>query len=236
MKIKHLFIGCTLLGMALTGCCGASNPIEGENYSFKDGMIVFDEPARAAGQESMLGFAADAKAAMEKFAAVVNGTGAKVLLVSNPAAADALKCDFAAAGVTLVPEVKFTAGYFVKLAEEGRLSFAGKTGVASYLPSDYLKNYLKCGCAKKLLALLGVQDRMFGTNIEESYTAGEGALVLDRLYPELVKMLAGKIAAQAEADVPVIVASTYTAGALEAAGLKCTTLEEAAEADLCSLR
>ena len=59
MKIKHLFIGCTLLGMALTGCCGASNPIEGENYSFKDGMIVFDEPARAAGQESMLGFAAD---------------------------------------------------------------------------------------------------------------------------------------------------------------------------------
>ena len=185
---------------------------------------------------NVLGFAADAKAAMEKFAAVVNGTGAKVLLVSNPAAADALKCDFAAAGVTLVPEVKFTAGYFVKLAEEGRLSFAGKTGVASYLPSDYLKNYLKCGCAKKLLALLGVQDRMFGTNVEESYTAGEGALVLDRLYPELVKMLAGKIAAQAEPDVPVIVASAYTAGALEAAGLKCTTLEEAAEADLCSLR
>ena len=60
MRIKHLFVGCALLaGAILTGCCGASNPIKGENYSFKDGMIVFDEPARAAGQESMLGFAAD---------------------------------------------------------------------------------------------------------------------------------------------------------------------------------
>lgn len=60
MKIKHLFVGCALMaGAILTGCCGASSPIVGENYSFKDGMIVFDEPARAAGQESMLGFAAD---------------------------------------------------------------------------------------------------------------------------------------------------------------------------------
>lgn len=57
--------------------------------------------------------------------------------------------------------------------------------------------------------------------------------MLDRLYPELVKMLAAKVAAQAEADVPVIVASASTADALEAAGLKCITLEEAAEADLC---
>lgn len=182
---------------------------------------------------NVLGFTADAKAAMEKFAAVVNGTGAKVLLVSNPAAADALKSDFKAAGVNLVPEVMFTAGYFAKLAKEGRLTFAGKTGVASYLPSDYLKNYLKCDCAEQLLALLGVKNRMFGTNVEESYTAGEGALVLDRLYPELVKMLAAKVVAQAEADVPVIVASANTADALEAAGLKCVTLEEAAEADLC---
>ncbi|MBO5893452.1 MAG: Gfo/Idh/MocA family oxidoreductase [Alistipes sp.] len=31
----------------------------GENYRFKDGMIVFDEPSRVAGQESMLGFAAE---------------------------------------------------------------------------------------------------------------------------------------------------------------------------------
>ena len=46
-------------------------------------------------------------------------------------------------------------------------------------------------------------------------------------------MLAAKVVAQAEADVPVIVASANTADALEAAGLKCVTLEEAAEADLC---
>ena len=39
--------------------CNQAPVIEGENYSFQNGMIVFDEPARVEGQQSMLGFAAE---------------------------------------------------------------------------------------------------------------------------------------------------------------------------------
>ncbi len=57
MKINRLFLLCfaLIMGVALQSCCD----IKGDNYSMKNGMIVFDEPARAAGQESMLQFAAD---------------------------------------------------------------------------------------------------------------------------------------------------------------------------------
>ena len=43
----------------MVACVACCNTPSGENYKTKGGMIVFDEPARAAGQESMLGFAAD---------------------------------------------------------------------------------------------------------------------------------------------------------------------------------
>ena len=60
MKLNRLFILCAamLVGVLAQSCCCDSG-ISGENYKFENGMIVFDEPARAAGQESMLGFAAD---------------------------------------------------------------------------------------------------------------------------------------------------------------------------------
>ncbi len=54
-KLSNLIIA-ILVMVACVACC---NTPSGENYKCKDGMIVFDEPARAAGQESMLGFAAD---------------------------------------------------------------------------------------------------------------------------------------------------------------------------------
>ena len=52
----RIFVAALLSLAIFVGCC---NRPSGENYKFKDGMIHFDEPARAAGQESMLGFAAD---------------------------------------------------------------------------------------------------------------------------------------------------------------------------------
>ena len=60
MKLNRLFILCAakLVGVLAQSCCCDSG-ISGENYKFENGMIVFDEPARAAGQESMLGFAAE---------------------------------------------------------------------------------------------------------------------------------------------------------------------------------
>ena len=59
MKLNRLFMICTVMviGAMLMSCCG--DKIAGDNYKFKDGMIVFDEPARVAGQQSMLQFAAD---------------------------------------------------------------------------------------------------------------------------------------------------------------------------------
>ena len=54
-KLSNLIVA--LLVMAM--CAACCNTPSGENYSFKDGMIVFDEPQRVAGQESMLGFAAE---------------------------------------------------------------------------------------------------------------------------------------------------------------------------------
>ena len=62
MKLNRLFVFCAalLMGVMLQSCCGSDTcAIAGDNYKLQDGMIVFDEPARAAGQQSMLGFAAD---------------------------------------------------------------------------------------------------------------------------------------------------------------------------------
>ena len=62
MKINRLFVFCAALIMGVmlqSCCCGEATTIAGDNYKMEDGMIHFVEPARAAGQQSMLGFAAD---------------------------------------------------------------------------------------------------------------------------------------------------------------------------------
>ena len=48
---SFLFLACAVL---LSACCSS-----GDGYRIKDGVIVFDEPAPANGQEDMLLFAAD---------------------------------------------------------------------------------------------------------------------------------------------------------------------------------
>ena len=62
MKFSRLFVFCAalLVGIAMQSCCCNDGcGIEGEGYKWQNGMIVFDEPTRVAGQESMLGFAAE---------------------------------------------------------------------------------------------------------------------------------------------------------------------------------
>ena len=62
MKLNRLFVLCAVMCAAIfaQSCCGNDGiDIAGDGYKWQDGMIVFDEPARAAGQESMLGFAAE---------------------------------------------------------------------------------------------------------------------------------------------------------------------------------
>ena len=58
-KFNLLTLLCAILLVGAMQSCNQAPIIEGENYSFQDGMIVFDEPARVEGQQSMLGFAAE---------------------------------------------------------------------------------------------------------------------------------------------------------------------------------
>ena len=177
-----------------------------------------------------LGFEKEGVAVMKKFAAFLNGSGVKTLLTSSPAVVHALKVEFPEAGIKLACEVMLVGEHLAGLAEQGRFAFARQFGKASVLPSDFRKNYLRSDGLEALYRCLGVQPVPFGTNGEESYTAGEGALVLGVLNPALVEKLAARVARFADAEVPVIVESPHTALALEKAGMRVCTVEEAAAA------
>ena len=88
---------------------------------------------------------------------------------------------------------------------------------------------------EKLLAAVKAVNKPFGTNDEETYCCGEGAVVLDKLHPELVKALAEYVAARADDPKKdrIVVLSAYTKRALVKYGkLNVQTLEELAAACL----
>ncbi|MBE6400259.1 MAG: (Fe-S)-binding protein [Lentisphaerae bacterium] len=181
---------------------------------------------------NVLGFVEAGTAVMKKFADFVNSTGAKTLLVDTPAAMDALRNDFPAAGIELKCEVKCTASYFAALAADGKIKFANVPAL-QFIPGDYIKNYMKCGCSDRLLKALGAAVAPFGTNTEESYCCGEGALVLDKLNPSLVALMVETVKRHAVAGVKIAVTSAYTANILCAAGLDAATLTEIAGDSVC---
>ena len=92
------------------------------------------------------------------------------------------------------------------------------------------QQYDACECPEKLLKALGAECKAFGTNDEETYTCGEGAVVLDKLHPELVADLARYVAARADDPKKdtFAVGSVYAKRALCAAGLRARTFEELA--------
>lgn len=172
----------------------------------------------------VLGYAARAQAVAKKFAALVNGLGARVLVVSNPAAFDALVHDYPKNGVELNVPVMHSSEFIANR----KLNFRHSGREVCFLESDYLKNYGKnCPYPAELLRQLGVVVKPFGTNDEESYAAGEGALVLPRLYPQLARQLAGHVAARAGGEL-LVTASPYTRRLLAEAGANVLTLEELA--------
>ena len=84
---------------------------------------------------------------------------------------------------------------------------------------------------KTAFKTLKADNRPFGTNDEETYCCGEGAAVLDRLHPELVKALAEYVAARADDPKKdrIVVLSAYTKKALRKYGkLNAVTMEELA--------
>ena len=175
----------------------------------------------------VLGYLPEAKAAAEQFAAFLKAEGVKKLFVSNPAAVNALKQDYPEFGVKLPCDVNCTAGLVV----HGKIKFKKPAGEVYALADDFKKNYEGCGCMEKALAVLKAKCKPFGTNDEETYCCGEGAVVLDKLHPELVKKLAEYVAARADDPTKdrFVVASTYVKKMLVKYGkLNVVTLEELA--------
>ena len=142
----------------------------------------------------VLGYIPEAKDAAAKFAAFVNALGVDTIVCPNPAAVDALKKDYPEWGLKLKAKVFCTPGFLL----EKKVKFAKKPGALYYLADDFMRNYLGCECPEKLLKALKAEEKMFGTNDEESYNCGEGAIVLDKLNPALVKDLAKYVAERAD--------------------------------------
>ena len=146
----------------------------------------------------VLGFAQESAAVFAKFQAAVKASGCKTVVTSCPASYDMLKKYLK--GVKVLHTSEFIAG------KKG-------TGTVYYLDSDYLKNYQeKMDAPRQLLTKLGYKLKPFGTNVEESYSAGEGAVVYDRLNPELTAKMCERIASLADDPVKdiLVTASPYT--------------------------
>ena len=174
----------------------------------------------------VLGYLPEAKASAEKFAAFLKAEGVKTLVVSNPAAYDALAKDCPGFGVKLPCKVLHLTQWILG----AKLKFAKAAGEVYPIADDFLRNYDDLDAPAKLLKALKAVAKPFGTNDEETYCCGEGAVVLDKLHPELVADLARYVAARADdpkKDV-LAVGSVFVKRALAGAGLKALTLEELA--------
>ena len=175
----------------------------------------------------VLGYLPEAKDAAGKFAAFLEAEGVKTLVVSNPAALHALKKDYEEFGVKLPCKVVSLAAFVLG----AKVKFAKAAGEVYPIADDFIRNYLGCDCMDRLLKALKAKAKPFGTNDEESYNCGEGAVVLDRLHPELVKALAEYVAARADdpkKDV-LVVGSVYAKRVLAKYGkIHAMTLDELA--------
>jgi len=175
----------------------------------------------------VLGYLPEAKAAAEKFAAFLAAEGVKTLVVSNPAAYDCLTKDYPEFGVKLACKVVC----FSRFVLDAKVKCAKAAGEVYYLADDFMRNYDGCDCPEKLLKALKADLKPFGTNDEESYCCGEGAVVFDELNPELVKELAAYVAARADNPKKdkIVVLSAYTKRILKKYGkLNVVTMEELA--------
>lgn len=179
-----------------------------------------------------LGFAGDSSIKAAEFAEAVNKSGAKVLVTPSPAVYDSLANDLSSHGIKLIPKVMHVSEFLAQI----KIKFAKKAGKVYYLESDFLKNYnSNLKFPRELLGRLGAEIAEFGTNSEESYTCGEGAVVFDKLRPGIVEKMAKYVEARADnpASDKIVVASPYTKIQLSKhSKLKVCTLAELAAACL----
>ena len=179
----------------------------------------------------VLGYLHEAKEAAEKFAAFLAEKGVKTLVVSNPAAFDALTKDYPAFDVKLPCKVLCISSFLL----QAKVVFKKAAGELYYLADDFMRNYDGCTCPERLLKSLKAKNVPFGTNDEESYCCGEGAVVFDEINPELVKKLAEYVAERADHPKTdrIVVLSAYTKKVLKKYGkLNVVTMDELAAACL----
>ena len=171
----------------------------------------------------VLGYEADARKALAEYVGALAKSGASKIVVSGTALYDALANDAKEAGLKLSAKVMHISEFIVSLKPK----FAKKAGAVYYLESDFLKNYndnLKF--PRELLKILKAESNagwttdildepiphMFGTNNEESYTCGEGGVVMAQIRPEIVEKMAKYVEARAvdpKSDV-IVAATPYT--------------------------
>ncbi len=195
-------------------------------------VITGSDSGKAA---NVLGFSNDARLLAGEVAKAVKASGAKTLVTSCPAAYDAFVRDYVELGTPLPGDVEVlhSSEFIARLIEEKRVTGSWSSRVAVYpLASDYLRNYQGKPNGGDLPAGLGIDTIPFGTNQEESYSAGEGAVVMDRLYPKIVEKLANYVAERRnDASDTLLTFSPYTKYALtkfSSVPLKVTTVEELA--------
>ncbi len=175
---------------------------------------------------AVLGFADKAKEMHDKLRAAIAATGCSTVVATCPAAFDALKNDIAAPdGVA----VQHSATFLLGLIESGQLAVEPASRAAFYIDSDFLRNYNDIEQEPRaLLGACGCRLRPFGTNPEESYACGEGAVVLDQLRPKLTGMLRDRVVQFMDsADDLIVTASPYTRRVLAEAGIRVLSIEEA---------
>lgn len=185
-----------------------------------------------------LGYQEKATKAAQAFAATLRESGVSTWVASSPAVFDALVRDFPDLGADLGNcTVQHTATFLLDLVRQGRIAPADSQQTAYYLDSDFLRNYH--GITEQpraLLAACGFALRPFGTNPEESYALGEGAVVADLLRPKLVAQLRQRLVGLMDRpDDLLVTASPYTKYVLASLGkpaLRATSLEEALAANL----
>jgi Fe-S oxidoreductase len=146
----------------------------------------------------VLGFVKEAEAVWAKFQAGVKASGCQTVVTSCPASYDMMKKRLN--GIKVLHSSEFI---------EGKPG----SGRIYYLDSDYLKNYHDSMPApRNLLKKMGYDLKPFGTNCEESYSAGEGAVIYDKINPGLTAKLCGRVAELADdpkSDI-LVTASPYT--------------------------
>ena len=164
------------------------------------------------------------------------GADTATIVASSPAVVDFLRNDLPRLGIRWDGNVEIlhSSQYFLKLVAEGQLSLSALNRRVYPIFSDFLKNYSNGETVPQEIAtVLGITLVPFSHNQEESYTAGEGALVIDRLNPKLAAKMAAYVAERV--DNPerdeLLVFSPYTKRILrQHAGkpLNLVTVEELA--------